>query len=55
MDICHCDWLDKEVGRAIAGQDKVRERAKQRMLGKRRVEFEEEQVRCRGNEINLPC
>lgn len=53
MDICHCDWMDKEVGRAIAGQDKVRERAKQRMLGRRVVRGVSRDTER--NKMKVPC
>ena len=34
-NICLCDWLDKEADWPIAEQDKVRRRAKQKILGRR--------------------
>ena len=43
MNICPCDWFNKEADWHIAGQDKVGGRAKQRMMG-RRAESEESQA-----------
>lgn len=35
MNICHSDWFNKEADLSIVGQNKVRERPKQRMLVRR--------------------
>lgn len=39
VNIYHCVWFNKETDWLVAGQDKVRERAKDRRLGTKRVKL----------------